>query len=97
MTIEEPAAFETFIGTIDRDTGLLLMFSEKGGDSIPSASNVKKITALVGPKGGWDDSEIDLAGETGFIPVKLGRRIMRAETAAITFAALLQHRFGDLN
>ena len=29
-------------------------------------------------------------------PVKLGKRIMKAETAVITFAALLQHRFGDL-
>ncbi len=97
MTIEEPVAFEMFIGSVDRDTGLLLMFSEKDGDGVPSASNVKKITALVGPKGGWDDSEIELAGQSGFTPVKLGRRIMRAETAAITFAALLQHRFGDLN
>jgi len=73
------------------------MFSEKDGRSIPSPDGGKKITALIGPKGGWDDSEIELATEHDFIPVKLGPRIMRAETAAITFAALLQHRFGDLN
>jgi 16S rRNA (uracil1498-N3)-methyltransferase len=56
-----------------------------------------RITALVGPKGGWEDSEIDVVVARGFIPVKLGRRILRAETAAISFAAVLQHRFGDLN
>ncbi len=73
------------------------MFSEKDGKGLPEKIVGKQITALVGPKGGWEDSEIQLAEERGFLPIKLGRRIMRAETAAITFAALLQNRFGDLN
>lgn len=94
MTIDEPLEFENFVNAVDRDR-LLLMFSEKGGDGMPNSTS-KKITALIGPKGGWEDSEIDFAAERGFVPVKLGRRIMKAETAAITFAALLQHRFGDL-
>jgi len=97
MSLEEPLALEEFLGTITADNGLLLMFSEKDGKAIPEAPNAKKITAIIGPKGGWEDSEIKLAEDRGFLPVKLGNRIMRAETAAITFAALLQHRFGDLN
>lgn len=97
MTVDEPISFQDFVAGMDPKSGLLLMFSEKDGKSIPEKPVQKKITALVGPKGGWDDSEIQMAGDRGFIPIKLGRRIMRAETAAITFAALLQHRFGDLN
>ncbi|HEX6127357.1 MAG TPA: 16S rRNA (uracil(1498)-N(3))-methyltransferase [Pyrinomonadaceae bacterium] len=97
MQVDEPSTFENFMSDIDGSAGLLLMFSEKGGGSIPSPGENKKITALIGPKGGWDDTEIESAVGRGFVPVKLGRRIMRAETAAITFAALLQHRFGDLN
>jgi 16S rRNA (uracil1498-N3)-methyltransferase len=95
MTVDEPLEFEGFVDAVDRDSGLLLMFSEKGGDGMPNTTS-QKITALIGPKGGWEDSEIEFASEGGFVPVKLGRRIMKAETAAITFAALLQHRFGDL-
>ena len=95
MSVDEAVSFESFIEGVERGAGLLLMFSEKGGDILPEAS-VEKVTALVGPKGGWEDSEIEFATERGFMPVKLGRRIMKAETAAITFAALLQHRFGDL-
>ena len=95
MTVVEPVPLEDFL---NRPTGdIKFLFSEKNGGPLPDRSGHDRITALVGPKGGWEDSEIDLAVKHGFTPVKLGRRIMRAETAAITFAALLQHRFGDLN
>jgi 16S rRNA (uracil1498-N3)-methyltransferase len=97
MKIDAPMLFEDLVSDASRLDGTLLMFSEKDGGGIPSTIQEKKITALVGPKGGWEDSEIDAALKRGFIPVKLGRRIMRAETAAITFAGLLQHKFGDLN
>ena len=97
MEVTDPVTFEHFVKSVAPESGMLLMFSEKDGRGVPERTETKKITALVGPKGGWEDSEIELAEERGFIPVKLGRRIMRAETAAITFAALLQHRFGDLN
>lgn len=96
MTVAEPREFEAFVSETNPDSTLLLMFSEKDGRGIPTDTTHKKITALVGPKGGWEDFEIEKASAAGFEPVKLGRRIMKADTAAITFAALLQHRFGDL-
>ena len=96
MSIDEPVPFADFLSGLTQKSGELLMFSEKDGRSIPDLEDPKKITALVGPKGGWEDSEIELAQQKGFVPIKLGKRIMKAETAVITFAALLQHRFGDL-
>jgi 16S rRNA (uracil1498-N3)-methyltransferase len=96
MSVDEPVTFADFLSSLNDESGKLLMFSEKDGRSIPDLGDPKKITALVGPKGGWEDSEIELAEGRGFVPVKLGKRIMKAETAVITFAALLQHRFGDL-
>lgn len=97
MLVDEPVLFESFAAESDPSAGLLLMFSEKGGGKIPEDVRPARVTALVGPKGGWEDSEIEVATQRGYVPIKLGRRIMRAETAAITFAALVQHRFGDLN
>ncbi len=97
MSVADPVSFEDFIASGNSATGLKLMFSEKSGAGISMDIDQKNITALVGPKGGWEDSEIELASRRGFLPVKLGNRIMRAETAAITFAGLLQNRFGDLN
>jgi 16S rRNA (uracil1498-N3)-methyltransferase len=97
MAVADPLEFGVFIKQVGVASGPLLMFSEKDGKGLPELIAAKKITALVGPKGGWEDSEIKIAEERGFTPVKLGRRIMKAETAAITFAALLQNQFGDLN
>ena len=43
-----------------------------------------KVGVLIGPEGGFDDSEISAAKENGGDIVSLGKRILRAETAAIT-------------
>lgn len=51
---------------------------------------------LVGPEGGFTPDEAALARECGFVPVSLGRRILRTETAGFAVAAILQHRYGDL-
>ena len=78
-----------------------LMFSEREGGSFSEVTNSAaeqpgEVVALVGPEGGWTDEEIGLAREGGWEIVTLGGRTLRAETAAITVVALLQHRFGDL-
>lgn len=46
-----------------------------------------QIGLLIGPEGGWTDQEVVSAEERGWQPVSLGRRILRAETAAIISAA----------
>jgi len=43
---------------------------------------------LVGPEGGFDDKEIDLARQAGAAVISLGSRILRAETAAVTAVGL---------
>lgn len=74
-----------------------LLFSEKDGHSLSEVPTLgKEITAIVGSEGGWSDEELDQARVAGARIITLGGRILRAETAAITAAALLQHRFGDL-
>jgi len=55
------------------------------------------VVALVGPEGGFTDEEVHASRESGFIPVSLGRRILRAETAGIAVTALLQYEWGDLH
>jgi 16S rRNA (uracil1498-N3)-methyltransferase len=45
---------------------------------------------LVGPEGGWEAHEENLALETGFEPVHLGPRVLRTETAGLAALSLLQ-------
>lgn len=92
-----PVPFDSLLaGT--KETDVCLMFSERGGSGLSEIgrSAPKAITALVGSEGGWSDEEIERARGADFDVVTLGGRILRAETAAITVTALLQHLFGDL-
>jgi 16S rRNA (uracil1498-N3)-methyltransferase len=55
-----------------------------------------RFIGMVGPEGGFTGTEIDMAGKAGFIPVSVGRRILRAETATVTLVAIVQYEWGDL-
>jgi 16S rRNA (uracil1498-N3)-methyltransferase len=54
------------------------------------------IVLLIGPEGGFSDEEVKLAVENGFMPLNLGKRILRTETASIAAITALQVRYGDL-
>lgn len=53
------------------------------------------IAMLIGPEGGWTDDEVGNGRARGLIPVTLGPRILRAETAAIVSAALTMQLIGE--
>ncbi|MFO7287562.1 MAG: 16S rRNA (uracil(1498)-N(3))-methyltransferase [Gammaproteobacteria bacterium] len=62
-----------------------------------SPPNGTAVFLLVGPEGGFSDSDLALARATGFVGVRLGPRTLRAETAAIVAVGLLQALWGDLD
>ncbi len=52
---------------------------------------------LIGPEGGFTADEANAALQAGFVPVLLGPRVLRTETAAIAGIAALQTLWGDFN
>ncbi|WP_417659805.1 16S rRNA (uracil(1498)-N(3))-methyltransferase [Pseudidiomarina sp.] len=56
----------------------------------------KQLTLLIGPEGGLTDLEVQSASDHDFLPVRLGPRILRTETAALTALSVIQYQFGDL-
>ena len=54
------------------------------------------ILVLVGPEGGWTQEEVAGAEKMGCLPITLGPKILRAETAAMVAIGILQHRLGEL-
>lgn len=78
---------------------LRLMLWEEGSRPLSEALPAQapaSIALLVGPEGGFTADEAQSAIEAGFQPVRLGRRIMRSETAGFAVTAILQYRYGDL-
>lgn len=68
----------------ERETGLI--------SEMPSIRSAQSVAYLVGPEGGFTEEEVTMARAGGIIPVSLGSRILRTETAAIVGAALIIYR-----
>ncbi len=78
----------------------IIPFEEEASRSLkdlePLPSEPGPVLALVGPEGGFHKEEIKQAEGKGFIPVSLGPRILRSETAALSLVCLLQFLWGDM-
>jgi len=98
--IEEPVTFEALLD-LSKDHDKKIAFWEKGcipfGNINTEPSSLpRKIIVLIGPEGGFLETEIEAAQAAGFSAFSLGSRILRAETASLTACSLVQHYFGDL-
>ena len=80
------------------DLRLILYEGEAGWgfDEALAGQRPGRVALLVGPEGGFAPEEVAEARDLGFLPVSLGPRILRTETAAIAAAAVLQYALGDL-
>ncbi|MDQ1362945.1 MAG: rRNA (uracil1498-N3)-methyltransferase [Pseudomonadota bacterium] len=78
-------------------TGLKLTLSPDAHSTLPQlAISEKDISLLIGPEGGLDSREVELAQANGFQAIRMGPRILRTETAAIAAITALQILRGDL-
>ena len=59
--------------------------------------SAEKIFFIVGPEGGLSETEVEASKKAGFIPVTLGKRIVRAETASLCLLSILQYEWGDIS
>lgn len=66
-------------------------------NTIKNFSESQDIYIAVGPEGGFSPKESQLFKEKGFIPIHLGPRILRTETAAAVLTAILLYESGDMN
>jgi 16S rRNA (uracil1498-N3)-methyltransferase len=69
---------------------------ERALETALSSSGARRVVLLVGPEGGLSQREAQDCTLAGFLPVSLGPRVLRAETAAMVFTALVQYRLGDM-
>ncbi|CAH1654909.1 Ribosomal RNA small subunit methyltransferase E [Hyphomicrobiales bacterium] len=79
----------------------LLIFCDEGADAAsPVAALAARapvpLAVLIGPEGGFDDAERRLIrARANTLPISLGPRILRADTAAVAALALVQATLGD--
>ncbi|MEE2022866.1 16S rRNA (uracil(1498)-N(3))-methyltransferase [Alkalimonas mucilaginosa] len=65
-------------------------------DTIKTLAPAQSIRLMIGPEGGFSEQEMAAALAAGYLGIRLGPRVLRTETAALTAISALQLQFGDL-
>lgn len=103
MDVHEVMTLDRFLSFISRGypDALKLVFYEAGGDRLTGFEErvraSQTIVLLTGPEGGFSPDEINLLVEGGFETVYLGKMILRAETASIIAAGIVQYISGNFS
>lgn len=64
--------------------------------ALQSCDNLQELLLIIGPEGGISEFELELARKNGAVPVSLGKRILRAETAGVVALSAILYETGDL-
>ncbi len=97
--IEPLQDYSEMLQNIPPDFLRLILWEKEGARLKEVLAGLKekiKIFFIVGPEGGLSQEEVDLAKEKGFIPITLGKRILRSETASLSLLSILQYDWGDM-
>ena len=75
----------------------VVLYEAQGGISFSEVTaQAGSYAVMVGSEGGFDPEEIAVLKDQGVIPVWLGKRILRCETAPLAALSVLMHRTGNL-
>ena len=98
--VKEPVKFsEALKLASDLDVRLIPYELAEGMDGtrriIQSVKPGQSVAVFIGPEGGFEEAEVELAKEAGFQAITLGRRILRTETAGMTVLSILMYQLEE--
>jgi 16S rRNA (uracil1498-N3)-methyltransferase len=76
-------------------SGLKCVLHPGASHSLSSLPKTNEVTLLVGSEGGLSENELNSASSQQFLPIAIGPRILRTETAALAVISVLQSCWGD--
>jgi 16S rRNA (uracil1498-N3)-methyltransferase len=97
-TIDAPVEFDRFLKLDGEFDQVLVAYEDETGPGLGSVlrRDVLSVLIVVGPEGGFEPGEILALKAAGATSFSLGPRRLRAETAAVTVAAITLGLLGDL-
>lgn len=87
--------FEEWLAAAPIDEHPHVMLDPGGSHGPADLDSPTRITLVAGPEGGFAPAEREAAVRAGCLPIRLGPRILRTETAAVAALAVLQSHYGD--
>ena len=95
--VRTPVTFSTFLKSDEFD--LIFIAHQDVENKIDLHQTVRESThvaVLIGPEGGFTDDEVQQALETGCLPLNMGKRRLRSETAGLVAASKILNAAGEL-
>lgn len=95
--IKQVMTFKEALGYSEQLNVKLLPYENKEGmmSTKKAIENIKageSIGVFIGPEGGFEETEIEMASTMGWVPISLGSRILRTETAGLTALSILMYQ-----
>lgn len=99
--VNEPIEFEDLLNQLKMYDIIVVPYENQEGFGIKKMckelqKEIKTAAVVIGPEGGFEESEIESLKEIGAYIVTLGPRILRTETAGVVTATILQYELGDV-
>jgi 16S rRNA (uracil1498-N3)-methyltransferase len=99
--IARPVSIDDVVRAADADTRVLIPWelAERTPlrERLPEVlAGATRVVALIGPEGGFSHAEVARCSEAGGIPLSLGARILRTETAGIVLLSAVLYAAGEL-
>lgn len=99
-TVRQPVSFQKAVKEASEMEVKLIPYELAGGmtatkrifETLPKNAD---IAVLIGPEGGFDKEEIEEAKQAGILPITLGKRILRTETAGLTVMAWIMYQLEE--
>ena len=100
MAVDQPISFKQMLDRLDGHQASIVPWEDASGYGLPSFhrehGDITDVAVVIGPEGGMSENEVAQMKERGCIPVTLGRRILRTETAGLCAMSALFCLFGDM-
>ena len=97
--VREPMTMEEAVRFAEQNTDVRLLpyeLQEADGSTREVMDGIREgsaVSIFIGPEGGFDPAEVEMAREAGVVPISLGKRILRTETAAMVALSFLIYHF----
>ena len=98
--VEAPISMKELLERLPKHEAALIPWEDASGRSLRSfheeRPEVRDVALVIGPEGGMSSEEVALMSDVGALPVTLGPRILRTETAGMTALAVLLALYGEM-
>lgn len=97
LSVVNPLKLDKLLDNLDQFDILVYAYEDLKTNSLNKFKNIiplfkgKRVLIIVGPEGGFDPLEVELLNNKGFIPIGLGPRILRLETAPLYIMSAISY------